>query len=281
MREGKRDFGIIGLLVAAMIIVGPISGQASHEPFGVYEDWKTGFRRDRWRGSETFGGQEIRRELRGKKLTMRFRREGDTASNVGLQTSSHRLNFSDPASLDQIEADFKVKRFKVTGCAANSTPSSVGAGGLALTGFNDGSSIKAGDRIGDHFGLIRAQRFSNSSDGKRILRVIGLLIRCDDPFCDTTTTVSFIFLGTVKKQTFTLTIILDKDNDRFQFGLGTDPLVDIDYGSLGINDADEAVLPFAHINIRNSAANCAAGSTEADAEIQVKEVRTNTSAIIP
>lgn len=281
MGQGKRDFGIIGLLMVAMVIVGPISGQASHEPFGVYEDWKTGFRRDRWRGFETFGGQEIRRELRGKKLIMRFRREGDTDSNAGRRTSSHRLNFSDPASLDQIEVDFKVKRFTVTGCAANSTPSRVGAGGLSLTGFNDGSSIVAGDRTGNHFGLIRAQRFSNSSDGKKILRVIGFLIRCDDPFCDTTSTVSSIFLGTVKKKTFTLTIILDKDNDRFQFGLGTDPLVGIDYGFLGINDAAEAVLPFAHINIRNSAANCTAGPTEADAEIRVIEVRTNTSAIVP
>jgi len=281
MGKGMRDFGIIGLLVAAMVIVGPILGQASHEPFGVYEDWKTGFRRDRWRGFETFGGQEIRRELRGNKLAMRFRREGDTASNVGQRTSSHRLNFSDPVSLDQIEADFKVKSFTVTGCAANSTPSMVSAGGVSLTGFNDGSSIGAGDRTGNHFGLIRAQRFSNSSDGKGILRAIGFLIRCDDPSCDTTTTVSSIFLGTVKKKTFTLTIILDKDNDRFQFGLGTDPLVDIDYGFLGISDDAEAVLPFAHINIRNSAANCTAGPTEADAEIQVREVRTNISAIIP
>ena len=49
-RIGVSGFSVIGLL-----LLSPTWGQASHEPFGVYEDWTGGsIRADRWLGFEEF-----------------------------------------------------------------------------------------------------------------------------------------------------------------------------------------------------------------------------------
>jgi hypothetical protein len=65
---------------------------------------------------------------------------------------------------------------------------------------------------------------------------------------------------------------------RFLVGVGTDPDVPLNYA---VSDTDPAVLPFADVQIAHTAANCKAGPTAVDAEIEVGVVQTNVSAIIP
>jgi len=72
MGEMLRGLGLIGLLVVTLILVGSSPGRTA-ESFSVYEDWTGGsIRADRWLGFETFGGQEVKREVSGRFLRMRL-----------------------------------------------------------------------------------------------------------------------------------------------------------------------------------------------------------------
>lgn len=273
---------VVGSLLAAMLLIWATPGEASHEPFGIFEDWiDQTIRSDRWRGDEAFGGQEVKREVRAGLLWMRFRREGETTiGNVGRQSSLNQLNARNPTAIDQMEGDFLVLRMTVTGCAANPQPSRVRPARLVLGRFNDGSSMGLGDRTGDHFAGVSAFRDSNSTAPERVLRTQGFLSRCANATCSVSTTVSFInlpqtvFVG----QRFTLRMIWDAPNNQFLFGVNNNPNVALPYT---VSDINPAVVPFATVEMNHTTANCTAGPTVTDAESVVREVRTNASAVIP
>src|SRR5438067_368164 len=97
------------LLAGCLLLSGAAFGEASQEPFALYEDWTTAstIRSDRWNPSAD-PGQEIEREVQGNRLRMRFRRAGGTGSDAGSAFFSNRLNFRNPLSVSQIEAELRV-----------------------------------------------------------------------------------------------------------------------------------------------------------------------------
>jgi len=125
MGEMLRGLGLIGLLVVTLILVGSSPGRTA-ESFSVYEDWTGGsIRADRWLGFETFGGQEVKREVSGRFLRMRLRRQGSTGSDLGLTNPafpSNQLNLANPPAVDQLRVVFNVNSLTVSGCPANTTP---------------------------------------------------------------------------------------------------------------------------------------------------------------
>lgn len=271
---------LFAVLLGTLLLT-PTPGQAGHEAFGVYDDWsQPTIRSDRWRGVEDFGGQEVKREVQGDKLQMRFRLEGGTFSDTGAFFADNFLLVTNPLSVDQLEAEFQVKALTVTGCPANPTASRARAARLLITRFNDGTSTGPGDRTGDHFGLIVARRDSNATEEPGILLVSGSVLRCTDPGCTDTSDVAFIVLPQTVQvgEPFTLRLIWDQPMRRFLLGVGTDPEVPLNYAA---SDTAPAVLPFAGVQIAHTAANCRAGPTAVDAETEVGVVQTNVSAIIP
>jgi hypothetical protein len=157
--------GVTGLWVVGLLLLLPTWGQASHERFGVYENWAGGsMRADRWLGFEQFGGQEVRREVSGTSLHMRFRRQGGTSSDVGWTNppfTSNGLNLANPAAVDQLRVRFDVQSLTLSGCPANTTPSKARVAVIEIGRFNDGSSTGPGDRTGDYLGVLQAVRRSN------------------------------------------------------------------------------------------------------------------------
>ncbi len=110
MGEMLRGLGLIGLLVVTLILVGSSPGRTA-ESFSVYEDWT--------------GGQEVKREVSGRFLRMRLRRQGSTGSDLGLTNPafpSNQLNLANPPAVDQLRVVFNVNSLTVSGCPANTTP---------------------------------------------------------------------------------------------------------------------------------------------------------------
>jgi hypothetical protein len=77
---------------------------------------------------------------------------------------------------------------------------------------------------------------------------------------------------------FTLRLAWDPANHRFLAGLNAGPDVALPYpATLTPNPGG----PFSSISMIAAAANCEAAAGISDAEIEVREVRTNASAVIP
>ena len=137
-----------------------------------------------------------------------------------------------------------------------------------------------GTGTGNHFAAIEAVRISNSTDAPRTLRIHGRLNRCSDSTCSSSTQVSQVQLPqtVTLEQKFTLRMIWDAPNHQVLFGVDTDPDVSLPYD---VDASAPVISPSAHIHIFHAAANCTAGPTVGDAETEVFQVRTNTSAVIP
>lgn len=266
-----------------LLLAGPGPGEASHESFAVYEDWTTSrtMRSDRWVAVDTTT-LDVKREVKGHHFLMRTRREGRTTSDAGFAGANHRLTFTNPAAIDQIEADLEVKDLSLSGCATNpSQPSRVFAA-VFLNKFNDGSGAP-GNMTGDHLINVSAYRESNSPDPDGVLRLRGFVGRCIDAVCSNAFSIpgGVVDLpGTVLVgQPFTLRVIWDSPNNRFLVGAGTAPDAPIVYPATA--NQKPAGVAFGDIRIQLVAANCTSGLTATDATVAVRHVRTNASAITP
>jgi hypothetical protein len=276
--SGSLRIGVVIGLVLASLPLAPGPAQ-SQEALSVYEDWSgPRIRGDRWRGGEVSNGQEVQRELKsalfGNYLTMSLRREGETDSNTGSRTSSTFLNFANPASIVQIEALMGVIDVLAEQCQANDTPSEARLL-IAMTPFNNGSSTGAGDRTGDYNALVQAIRRSNSADPAGILRVEGRVTRCQNPACSSERDIvapKDLGVSLAVGAAFTMRLIWDAPNNQFLAGVNANSVA-LPYAPA--NDAQPAVQRSAGIEIRNTTANCSAGSTEADLEAGVGTVRTS------
>jgi hypothetical protein len=266
---------VMGLTVACLVLA-PAPGQASDGAFTVYEDWNgPSIRSDRWSGGEVSGGQEVLREVAGtpdeRYLTMRLRRERETAGN-----SVNFLNFTNPASIDQIEADLGVIDVLVDGCPANNASSEARLV-ITMTSFNDGSSTSSSDRTGDYVALVQAFRRSDSTDPADTLRVEAQITRCQDASCSTERQIvppTNLGVRLPVLTLFTMRLIWDGPNNRFLAGVNLNPNVSLPYTA---SDGQGAVRPSAGIQISNSTANCTAGPTVADLKVGVVQVRVNSS----
>lgn len=270
MKRTIARIAILWGLPVGALLVGAIPGQASHEEFAVYENWAGAptIRSDRWRGASDLG-HERRREVNEDKLLMRFRREGGGLPGF----FSNRLGFVNPFSVDQVEAEFRVRRLSVTGC--DSSPSTARAVTIDLNKFNDGAG-GPGDLTGDHFGRIRAER--SSTDPDNTLTIRALIQRCSNPACsDAPAVVGPVTLGQVRvHKKFRLRLIWDSVGNRFLAGLDANPEVPLPYNLAHMRNAN---VPFGFIRIQHLPASCPEAS--GDAELEVREVRTNASAVIP
>ncbi len=261
--------------------------QASHEPFGVYEDWSGApvIHAARWIGGDVEPdldrGQDAVREVVHGQLRMRFRKElvpGDADEDRSV--SANFLDLADPELVDQLSMDFVVKHVTVTGCEANPRPSIARLARIGLDPFNDGSSTGPKDETGDHFLRLYAYRGSESPDPPGVLRVKAELFRCADPECNDSPVVASVDLHPPVRvgQQFTLRVIWDPPNQRFLVGVSHFPDVPIPYTASIVKPP---VVRQAFLVIRHDTARCTAASTEADADIRVGTVRTNHSAIVP
>ncbi|MBI3029811.1 MAG: hypothetical protein HYY64_09895 [Candidatus Rokubacteria bacterium] len=286
MRKRRRSIEAIGLFLGGILLLAPVGGEAGHEPFGTYEDWTTAptIRADRWLGSGD-SGLETRRELNGEKLRMSFRKEGGTVSDAGSTGFfSNRLNLV-PPSADQIEADLEIRRLTLTGCIANATATIARAATFDLNRFSDVAGPRPpGDPTGDHIARVQVFRTSDSLDPEGVLTVSAVLFRCNNAPCSATTIVAGpIVLGQVAvRERFLPRLIWDSANNQFLAGLDSNPDVPLPYPAAA--NVQPANVPFALIRIQHLPANCtiaSGGPTVGDAEIQVREVHTNLSAIVP
>ena len=271
---------VIGLILGICLLLSPGPAQAQVDPFGIYEDWSSPtIRSDRWIG-RVDDAQEVRREVKGKSLSMRSRREGSTISNEGFVNVYHRIYAGNSTAINQIEADLMVKSYTVTGCEANPNTTRVRPAAISLNRFNDGSSPGPGNMIGDYIMRVLVNREANSPDAKGLFTVQPFLFRCLDKDCVEGVSPLLPALGQVKAgKWFTLRIIWDKPNHQFLVGLNDGPEVAVVYPESA--HISNAARPFADVRMQLIAGNCEAGPTVTDAEILVGEIRTNVSAIIP
>jgi len=275
-----------GLMLPSLVF-----SQALNEPWGVYEDWSGKLIRPaRWSGRNDMG-LEVKREIikikaprihhpeRGE-LVMRYRVVGSKASNTGFTGGANRLNARNAAQVNQLETNFKIKHYTLTGCTENAGTIRNFPAVLTLTKFNDGSSVGPGDSTGDHLARIIVGRDLTSLDPVGVFRVSAFLFRCVDAQCTNAISNIKLDMGTVEAgEWFTLRAVWDEPNNCFLVGLNNEPDLVLPYNP-ALN-AREAVMPGADIRMQMVAGNCMDGSTETDAETLVGKVRTNQSAVIP
>jgi hypothetical protein len=272
-----------------LLVLGMGPGHASSEPVAVYENWTTAdtIRADRWLGVGSLG-QETEREVQGDKLHMRFRRAGGTGSDTGATGFfSNTLNFVNPVSVNQMDVELKVKDLTLTGCPTNATASITRAATIDLNRMNDnapGTPLPPGDITGDHIARVEVRRLSDSTDPDGVLTVRALLFRCNNAPCTSSSVVGTPgILGEVKtKKTFRLRLSWNPASNEFRAGLNDAPDLSVPYPA-AVN-ARPANNPFALIRIQHLPANCtvaSGGPTVGDAEIEVRSVLTNASAVIP
>jgi len=282
MNGTLNELGRRGLLVAVLLLGAGARGEASDESLGLYEDWTTSrtIRSDRWVAVDTTT-LEVEREVKGHHFLMRTRREGGAASDVGFAGARQRLVFTNPVTIDRIEADIKVRDLAMTGCLTNAVQPSRVINAVFLNKFNDGSG-GPGNMTGDHLISVGASRASDSHDPDGVLRVVGTLGRCIDAACSNAFSIpgGIVDLGTaLVDEHFTVRVTWDSPNNRFLVGAGDSPDVPIVYPA-AINQKP-ASGPFADIRTQLVAANCTSGVTATDSTIVVRQVRTNATAVIP
>jgi hypothetical protein len=283
----------LGLILVATLSLLPISrpavGWAGHESFAVYEDWTSADspRGDRWSpGSDP--GHELERRQGDQTLFMRFRREGETGGDIGATGFlSNRMAVSQPLSVDQIEADVRVLRVRVTGCPANPAPSIARVAVVDLIRFSDLNPAVArppGSLVGDHIARLRAVRTSTSAQPAGVLDIEATLIRCNDATCAGSTTIAGpVTLGQVRTgRLFRLRLIWDSPANRFLVGLDRQADQALQYAAAA--NQRPANVPLGTVRIQHQVARCtvaSGGPAVADAELEVRRVRTNASAVIP
>jgi low density lipoprotein receptor-related protein 5/6 len=258
---------------------GPPPGPGD-QGFGVYEDWTTSstIRSDRWAAREDGQAQEVALGIKGRHLVMRQRRQGLTTSNTGVSSAVQTLLAQNPSAINRMEVDVHVRNIAVSGCAANPGATAVHPALLAFTAFNDGTP---GGQTGDHSIQVQVNGPADSIDPGDVMTVQANVVRCSNPACSVGSSSIFnLNVATLPiAKPFTLRATWDRPNSRFLVGVNGDPDVILAYPP-GL-DAGNARVPTASVRASAVAANCAAGAGVADSEVAIREVRTNSSAIIP
>ncbi len=278
---------LLALAAGCLLLLGARPDAARAEPVAIYEDWSTAatLRADRWTASSDLG-LETEREVHGDTLHMRFRRAGGTGSNSDASFFSNRLNLLNPLSVTHLEVELKVKDVSVTGCPANVTPSITRAA-IDLNRINDlapGTPLPPGDITGDHIARVEVRRLSDSTDPAGVLTVRALLFRCNNAACTSSTVVGTpLVLGEVTThERVNIRLSWDAAGNTFHAGLNQSPDVLVPYPP-AVN-ARPANSPFATLRVQQLPANCtvaSGGPTVGDAEIEVRRVWTNASAVVP
>jgi len=276
--------GQIGRLGGALVIALGLCGVAvtrttvDAAAVAVYEDWRSGtVRPDRWTVREG-SAQDMRAEVHGRKLRMRYREEGATFADRGFNAANHILTFANPVRIDRLEADLKVTRADIIGCAANPGFTRLRPAAIGFNTFNDGTSTAG--LTGDHIVRVHVNREADSLDPPGVLTVQAFVGRCIDATCSNAISTLFnLAVGTVTVGTpFTLRLTWDRPLARFVVAVDDGPEARLEYDPA--LDTGDAHVPFADLRMQPVVANCTAGPAAADAEIEVYAVRTNADVVI-
>jgi hypothetical protein len=271
MCKKAKIIGLIGLFLTILVPCFSTKALSQVEPYGIYENWKNPeIRADRWRIGRNDDSLELKREIHGNRLEMKYRVMGSSGNY------QNRLYAKNPSTITQIEADFKVVSLSVDNCEDN-TYTKVVPALIDLTMFNDGSSGTG--EAGDYFARVLVRRNAISIDPDDMLTADAYLFRCMDSSCAGISPVQYkedigrVLVG--KK--FTLRIMWDKLQDKLFVGLNDDD-VPLSYNSA--QNHGPAKIPFSSIRMRMELGSCPS-PIEAEATTQVHEIRTNISAVIP
>ena len=279
MNPTIRSLAFLALL-AGLLLAQSTSAWAQDEPLALYEDWRSAddIRGDRWNGAVD-SLQEFHRVVKGNRLSMYMRTEGATGSDSGTVLVAHRLFFA-PQGVNQIEATVKVTLAEATGCASNPAVSDTRPIALTLVKFGDGPGPVPGDFTGDYLARIQIHRDSSTVDSPRVLKVRGVLAHCLNPGCIVTDTVGAVDFPTPVELEHDVRLSLSWDpfNNQFLYGLD-DALMAVPYPPEA--NARPSSSPFADMRQIGVPANCTAGSTLVQGSVEVSDVRTNASAVIP
>jgi|MudIll2142460700_1097286.scaffolds.fasta_scaffold136411_1 hypothetical protein len=281
MWKKTKIIGLIGLLLVILMPGLSTKALSQLEPYGVYEDWKNPeISADRWRTGRNDDSLEVTREIHGNRLEMKYRVIGSSTSNTGALSAQNRLFTKNPSAITQIETDFKVISLFTGRCQANLNSTRVRPAAIDLNKFNDGTTTGGTDMTGDHFVRVLVNREADSSNPEDVLTASAFLFRCLDPVCGNASSKVFILdMGKVSVgDKFTLRIIWDNLKNRFIVGLNDDDFI-LSYDP-NLNKGT-AKSPFATIRMTMVAGNCTAEPIETEATTEVREVRTNRSAVIP
>lgn len=275
--------GVVSLLVVILLSGLSTKSFSQAEYFYVYEDWKDPeIRADRWaRGQNDNYAFEVRREIvkgnrleeKRNRLEMKYRVIGQSA------TLQNRLSVKKPATITQIEADFRVESLAIINCATypNNPFTMVVPALIDLALFNDGGSSDPKDATGDYFARVLVRREAASTEPDDMLTAGAYLYRTDTSDGSGITLKKTIDIGKVNVgEKFTLRILWDKTRSEVFVGLNDeDALL-----SNNVPNVEAAHSPFASIRQRMQLGACST-QIEEEATTQVLEVRTNTSALIP
>ena len=273
-------------LLSPLVVVGVVAwlfGAAGLDSVAVYEDWSgTSIRADRWVVGHAVAGPVVNRPLtHDRRLMLRYRQEGSTASDSGQTVAHEVMQLLRHTLINEIEAAFTVTELSMSTCAANNAGRITQArpARLHMEKFNDGSSSRPGDRTGDYIAIAQAFRDGSSLSPPGVLNVQGAVSRCTDPACATVTPIVINTLPTTVAigQTFTLRLKWDQPNRQFLFGLDGSRDVALAYA---INSITPPALPQVEILVQHAAANCVAGAVVIDSATEVGRISTNGSAVV-
>ena len=274
------------VLVGALAMTGAPAhaADATDDDFAVYEDWSSTdhIRGDRW-GGVANSAQDMEKEQSGHRAHLRLRREGVRGFDAGFAGAALNLATARPTTVDRFDVDVKVADVELIGCAANPTPSSVLPVQVSLNKFNDGTQAVPGNFIGDHFGRLQLVRTSTSMDPAGELQVQLVIFRCVNASCSVVTTIPDGFVILPDRVSIgdrvRLRLVWDAANNQFVGSVNDQPPVALPYPP-ELNQGP-ARAPRANIGLFGVGANCADAAGVADMSVEVGEVRTNPSAVIP
>lgn len=265
------------ILVSGLLVIGfPVISAAQLVP---YDDFNgTRINPEKWHGVEGSGGQfsgpntEIGRRIMANALELHLTSYGGTSSDSGTAAAgNNRLRVNNPGSVTALQADVAVMESQRQDCPANGTPTRTRT---MLNGafFNDGGSTGPDDRTGDVVARIDKQ-------GDRAGQIIAaVILRCNDPECDTTTTLNFHIFATkwTLGTTDTLKLEWDEFNDRFRAvvnpGSAKQETADLPYS---VSDTNPPAFAFKELRIQNQVANCTADRMRSSIKARFNNVMTN------
>jgi hypothetical protein len=279
---------IVGGL-ALVLTVGVLPAQAV-EPLGLYDDFHgTQLDPAKWAGDQSaaitisslpVGGllDAVREVLFGR-LRLGARYYGSPSLDTGAPSGRLRLSFTKPAPVTAIDATLLVTRAEAVGCASNQEFAARAQ--ARLSGFFFNTTTPPTPIVGntnDVFAFVRVQRWSDSTDPEHVLQIVGFVLLCLDPYCNGTSQLGTVSLGTVYLwQPVRLRIQWDQANHRFIFQRGHQAEVYVDYI---VPDIQPSLFPFKRVELAHEVPNCTtAPRANAFMELLVDKVLVNQSAV--
>ena len=219
--------------------------------------------------------QRVRvRELIGNKLHLVAREYGGRASTVGTVGSSWVQAAPNAGKVTAIRSTITVSRVQAKGCAANSQATQARAR-IYLQPFN-AATRSPGSMVNDVFAQVVVSRRSDSTDASNVLRVEGLMHRCDSADCERSTFLDSVDLGVVKLgKAVVAQLEWDEPNDRFLFRRDKLAKRSLSYT---VSDAEASGVAIAHVGLRNIVANCTASAASGLVDATFDDVYLNASA---